>query len=306
MHQRHLLALCLTLLFPAAAVGQAKPQTPAKPATPPAAQTTAAPASNAKPPSKDEVYFSIARRINAQNNATVSGVVGALGGLIEIKEIVMGADGKATVTVQERAASNASHTQQSIRVMLAPPVAGDKDNKWTWEQFEQGRRFYAAEKLFSYTTGELNGKKQNINAKWAAYAGAVGRQLESGIKAMETAKAVMKTDPGPLSALTSIRSNMAEAIKNNDQDALASIGRDVAGQLDNITTLADNFEPLKANDAYLRLLEEFKAANNATTAMRRDYVETVKVYNETLERLPFALVAYGLEYQRIEPKLTVD
>ena len=306
MNQRHLLALCLALIFPIVAFAQAKPQP--KPATPPAAQTRApaAPVSNAKPPSKDEVYFSIARRINAQNNAAVSGVVGALGGTIEVKEIVMGADGKATVTVQERAASNASYTQKSIRITLAPPAPGDKENKWTWEQFEEARRFYAAEKIFSYTANDLNHKKQAIAGKWAGYAAAVGKQLEAGIKAMETAKAVIKTDPGPLVALVGLRATLAEATKNNDQDAFANVGRDLASQADGVASLGDTFETLKANDAYLRLVDEFKGAGNATTATRRDYVETVKLYNDSLERLPFALVAYGLEFQRIEPKLTVD
>ncbi len=306
MNQRHLLALCLLLVFSVEAFAQAKPQP--KPAPPPVAQTPtpAAPTVKAKPPSKDEVYFSIARRINAQNNTAVSGVVAALDGVIEVKEIVLGADGKATVTVQERAASNAAYTQKTMRIMLGPPVAGDKDNKWTWEQFEEARRFYAVDKIFPYTANDLNRRKQNINAKWANFSASIGKQLEAGIKAMETAKAVIRTDPGPLGALLPLRSTLAEVLKNNDQDALANVSRDLAGSTDSVTGLGDTFEALKANDAYLRLIEEFKAAVNASTALRRDYVEAVKAYNEALERLPYALVAYGLEFQRIEPRLAAD
>ena len=314
MNQRSLPTLWLTFsllaavfsvfVFPVGAFAQARPQP--KPAAPPTAQAPAAAVSNAKPPSKDEVYFSIARRINAQNNTAVSGVVGALGGLIEVKDIVMGADGKATVTLQERTASNAAYTQKSMRIMLAPPVAGDKDNKWTWEQFEEARRFYTTDKIFSYTANDLNRKKQNISAKWANISAGLGKQLEAGIKAMETAKAVIKQDPGPLGALMPLRATLAEVLKNNDQDALVTVSQELNSSTDNITSLGDTYEALKANDAYLRLLEEFKAAVNAVTAMRRDYVEAVKVYNESLERLPYALVAYGLEFQRIEPKLMAD
>lgn len=310
MNQRSLPTFWLAFVLaasvsPAGAFAQARPQP--KPAAPPAAQTPApSPVSNAKPPSKDEVYFAIARRINAQNNTAVSGVVGALGGLIEVKEIAMGADGKATVTVQERTASNAAYTQKSMRIMLAPPVAGDKDNKWTWEQFEEARRFYVVDKIFPYTASDLNRKKQNISAKWANISTGIGKQLEAGIKAMETAKAVIKTDPAPLIALMPLRATLAEVLKNNDQDALVSVSLELNSSTDNITSLGDTFEALKANDAYLRLLEEFKATVNANTAMRRDYFEAVKVYNESLERLPYALVAYGLEFQRIEPKLSAD
>jgi LemA protein len=310
MNQRYLPSWWLALglaafVFSVSAFAQVRPQP--KPAAPPTAQTPApAVAANVKPPSKDEVYFSIARSINAKNNAAVSGVVGALGGVIEVKDIVMGADGKATVTIQERAASNAAYTQKSMRIMLAPPVAGDKDNKWTWEQFEEARRFYATEKIFSYTANDLNRKKQNISAKWANISAGVGKQLEAGIKAMETAKAVIKQDPAPLGALMPLRATLAEVLKNNDQDALVAVSQELNSSTNNITSLGDTHEALKANDAYLRLLEEFKAAANAVTAMRRDYVEAVKVYNESLERLPYALVAYGLEFQRIEPKVTAD
>lgn len=311
MNQRYLLTLYLVLVWSAAgfsvgALAQTRPQPKAALPAAAAAQAPAAAAVKAKPPSKDEVYFSIARLINAKNNATVSSVVSALAGVIEVKEIEIDAEGKALVTVQELAASNAAHTQQSIRIMLAPPVAGDKDRKWTWEQFEQARRFYAVEKIFPYTANELNRKKQNISAKWAAFSAAIGKQLEAGIKAMETAKAVMKTEPAPLAALMPLRATLAEVLKNNDPDALVSVSYELNSSTPNLTALGDTYEALKANDAYLRLLEEFKGAVNATTAMRRDYVETVKVYNETLERLPYALVAYGLEFQRIEPKLTTD
>jgi hypothetical protein len=295
MNYRRLLALVLFLLLPVAVLAQARPQP--KPATP--APQPPAPAVKQKPPSKDEVYFSVARRINAQNNATVSGVVAALDGVIEVKEIVVGADGKALVTVQERAPSNASHTQSSMRLMLAP--AGE--DKWTWEQFEQSRRFYTADKLFSYTSSELNKRKQNITAKWASFATATGKQIETAIKAMETAKAVLKSDPTPLAPFMTSRTALAEALKNSDADAVVSVYRDVAANSEGVATLADSFEALKANDAYLRLIDEFKAAVNATTAMRREYVESVNAYNEALQRLPQALVAYGLEFQPMEPKI---
>ena len=297
MNHRRLFFLLFVLSLPTFVLAQVRPQP--KPATP--APTTPAPAAAAKqkPPSKDEVYFSIGRRINAQNNTAVSGVVAALDGVIEVKDIAVGADGKAIVTVQERAPSNASYTQRSIRIMLAP--AGD--DKWTFEQFEESRRFYAAEKIFSYTSNDLLKKKQNVTAKLAGFNASVMKQFEAAIKAMETAKAVLKSDPPVLSSLVTSRTALLEALKNNEQDTIINIFHELAGNTDAITGLADSNDSLKANDAYLRLIEEFKATVNATNAIRRDYVEAVNVFNESLVRLPFALVAYGLEFQRLEPKI---
>jgi hypothetical protein len=296
MNYCRLFVLFVVLSLPVAGLAQTRPQP--KPATP-APPAAGAPVVKQKPPSKDEVYFSIGRRINAQNNAAVSGVVQALGGLIEVKDIVVGADGKAVITVQELAPSNASHTQSSMRLMLAP--AGD--DKWTWEQFENSRRFYTTDKIFAYTSSELNRRKQNITAKWANFAAATSKQIEAAIKAMETAKAVLKSDPTPLAPFMNSRVALAAALKNNEADAVVSVYRDMAGNSEGVTTLADSYDVLKTNDAYLRLIDEFKAAANATTAMRRDYVESVNTYNEALQRLPVALVAYGLEFQPMEPKI---
>lgn len=295
MNHCRLFVLFAVLSLPVAVFAQARPQP--RPAAP--AAQAAAPAVKQKPPSKDEVYFSIGRRINAQNNTAVSGVVQALGGIIEVKDITVGADGKAIVTVQETAPSNASHTQSSMRLMLAP--AGE--DKWTWEQFENSRRFYTTDKIFSYANGELNKRKQNTAAKWANFAAATGKQIESAIKALETAKAVLKADPTLLAPFMNSRAALAEAVKNNDADAVVSVYRDVVANSEGLPTLADSYDALKANDAYLRLVDEFKAAVNSTTAMRRDYVEAVKQYNESLLRLPLALVAYGLEFQPMEPKI---
>ena len=306
MKQRRIFTLFVIFWsLSAVSLAHAQVRTPPKTAAP-QTQAPAAPVAKQKPPSKDEVYFSIGRRINAQNNTAVSGVVAALDGVIEIKEIVVGADGKATVTVQERTPSNAAYTQKSSRLILTP--AGD--DKWNWEQFEEARRLYAVDRIFSYTQGELGKKKQAITASWAAFTQAISKQNEAGIKALETAKAVLKAEPQQLSALVAIRTALAEAAKTNDAENIANAHlnayRDLTNQTDSIISLADSYDVLKTNDAYLRLIEEFKTAVNTTKGTRRGYAETVNVYNESLVRLPFALVAYGLEFQRIEPKIEAE
>ena len=297
----------LTIGVSAQARKATPPVTPtvAKPAAPPAAQApaptqAAAPAAARKPPNKDEVFFTLARRINQQNaNTSPSALVSVLDGFIEIKEIVPQADGKLLVTIQERAPSNASYTQKSARVKLAP---AEKD-KWTWEEFEEAKRFYPVEKIFPFTQNDLNKKKQAIAAKWANLAMSINKQCDAGLKALETAKAVIKSDPPMLSQWQGYRTALNEALKNNDQDGLLYTYRDIASNSDAIVNLGDNYPDLKTNDAYLRLIEEFKGAINGTTGGKRDYVETVKVYNDTLVRLPFALVASGIDFVRIEPKV---
>jgi LemA protein len=287
MSNRNLLSgVCLLLLC--AAIGRAQ---------------TAAPAAAAKPIKKDEVYFSLARKLNSINESPASALVAELDGLVEVTQIVMGADGKATVTVKERAPSSAAYTNKSTRLVFAPPPTGDK---WTWEQFEENRKFYPVDKLFPYAKDELNKRRAMTAARWSAFITAINKQAESAQKALETAKSVLKTDPPPMAQLVTTRTALAEASKENKLEEMLNAYRELQQQTDAITGLADAYTDLKANDAYLRLIEEFKNAVNVTNAARRDYGQAVAAYNESLVRLPFALVAYGLQFTKIEASIQVD
>ncbi|MGE0883764.1 MAG: LemA family protein [Blastocatellales bacterium] len=262
----------------------------------------AAPA-NAKQMKRDEVYFSLARKINSINESQVSAVVAELDGVIEVTDITLLADGKAEVTVKERAPSNAANTQKSIKLHFTPPPTGEQ---WTWVEFENNRRFYPVERLFPYVQNELNKRKQATVSGWNAYLGTMVKQGEAANKVLDTAKAIIKAEPQPMPIVTASRKAMADAMKENKTEETLNAYNDLSGQTEAITLLGDSYPDLKANDAYLRLLEEFKNSVNVTNAARKNYVQSVDVYNESLLRLPWALAAYGLQFTRMEPKVTAE
>ncbi|MCI0665364.1 MAG: LemA family protein, partial [Acidobacteria bacterium] len=199
--------------------------------------------------------------------------------------------------------SNAAHTNKSTRLKFAPPASGDQ---WTWVEFEDNRRFYAVEKLFPYIKDELGKRRQAANTKWSAFLTTITKQGESANKVLDTAKTIIKTDPSPLAGLTTTRATLNQAIKDNDKDGIVNAYRELAQQSESIITLGDAHGELKANDAYLRLLEEYKNSINVTNVARKDYVQTVEIYNESLVRLPFALAAYGLQFTKIEANITAE
>lgn len=291
MRRREMFSILVLVMIIGLAVVQAK------------AQPKQAPPANAKEMKRDEVYFSLARKINSINESQVSAVVAELDGVIEVTDITLLADGKAEVTVKERAPSNAANTQKSIKLHFAPPVTGEQ---WTWMEFENNRRFYPVERLFPYVKNELNKQKQGTVAGWNAFIGAVVKQGEAANKALDTAKAILKIEPHPTAIVTASRKALADAMKENKTEEMLNAYNDLAGQTEAITLLGDSYPDLKANDAYLRLLEEFKNSVNVTNATRKNYVQSVDVYNESLSRLPWALAAYGLQFTRIEPKVTAE
>ena len=115
---------------------------------------------------KDELYLSVARRLNALNESPSSAIPNELDAVIEVISLTTLPDGKAEATIKERAPSDAAQAGKSIRLIFAPPAAGDKEEKWTWEQFENNRRLYPVDKLFPYAKDELGKRKQATVMGW--------------------------------------------------------------------------------------------------------------------------------------------
>lgn len=254
----------------------------------------------------EDVYFGVAVRLNALNDSPVSAIVPELDGVIEVTNVTMRADGRAEATVRERTPSSAAYTNKSTRLIFAPPAPGDKNQRWIWQEFEENRKFYPVDKLFPYAKDELGKRKQVTVATWNAFLAAINKQGEAASKALETAMAVLKAEPPPLAAVKSARAALAEAMKENKTEEIINAYRELNQQTEPITTLGDTYTDLKANDAYLRLIDEFKNSINATNAARKNYAQSVAAYNEAILRLPFALVAYGLEFHKIEANISEE
>ncbi|HKX28865.1 MAG TPA: LemA family protein [Blastocatellia bacterium] len=254
----------------------------------------------AKQISKDEVFISLAKRINAASESPVSAIVAEIDGVIEVASIAMEADGKALVTVKER---NELSAPKTTRLKFSPPAS---DNQWSWVEFEENRKFYPVEKIFPYAKGELEKRRQLVTGKWGAFVTGTSKQADAAFKVLDTAKAVLKTEPPPLTPFNNVRTTYLQAVKDNDSAGIVAGYRDLSQQTDSILTLGDTYGDLKTNDAYLRLLEEYKNLINLTNAARKDYVRAVESYNESLLRLPFALVAYGLQYTKLDLNLSAE
>jgi hypothetical protein len=265
------------------------------------AQTSATAAG--KEMDKDEVYTSIARRLNAAAESPVTAIVAEVDAIIEVTNVAMEADGKATATVQERAPSEGSTPSKAIRLKFVPPASGDQ---WTWVEFEDKGRFYAVEKLLPVAKNQLGSRRQLTDAKWGAFIASIIKQGEAANKLLETAKSIIKSDPPQLEALKSTRSTLTQALKDNEKDVVVNACLELLQQSESIVSLGDTNSELKANDAYLRLLEEYKKSINASKAVRKEYVQSVETYNDSLVRLPLALVAYGLQFTKIEPNITAE
>jgi len=251
---------------------------------------------------RDEVYRTIARQVNAQTESPMTDVLGVLDELIEVGEItVSDKDGKATVIVKEKVATH-NPTNKTIRLVFAPAAGG----KWVWESFENDRKLYPVERLYPYTKDDLGRRRQVTVVQWGTLVDAMTKQADAAFKVLDTAKVIIRSDPAPLGPVTTARAALAKARETNQADVIISAYKELARAAEPVATLSDSFPDLKTNDAYLRLQDELKGAQNRLAVARKDYVTSVAEYNEYIVRLPFALVAYGLGFQKIEPQIEAE
>lgn len=252
---------------------------------------------------QDEVYFSIARRLNAISESPVSAIVSELDGVVELVSVVMEPDGKALVTVRERMPASAAFPNKSTRMKFAPPTSG---KEWQWVEFEENRRFYPVERLFPYTKNELDRRRQLADRLWSEVVSSMGRQSQGAEKVLATAQAILKKEFDLTKIIGTISEQLGTASKEKDTEAILRSYGELQQNDTALIEFADTNTDLKANDAYLRLFDEYKNAVTVTGRFRKDYVAAVEGYNEALLRLPYAMVAYGLGYTKMEPAITAE
>lgn len=249
---------------------------------------------------KDEVFFSVARKLNQRTDSPVSAIVASLSEVIEVVSVTPGPEGLVTAVVKEKSESNPRSTNKSIKLTFLP--SGEK-NKWKWESFEDNRKLYEVEKLFPYAKERLDKGREQTNQRWEALLVSVFKVGEAATKVLETAKAVLKKDMPATATILKWRVAFAEAAKEGSTETLAEAQGQLDAVVEEIPKLGEENAELKANDAYLRLIEELKTAQTEVRMMRKLYIDSVNGYNDDLQRLPFSLVAYGMEYTRLEPKM---
>jgi LemA protein len=257
----------------------------------------------AKGPTKDEVFFSLARRVNAESQSPVTDVVNALGTLIDVGEITVGPDGKATVIIKELAQSNSRSTNKTIRTLFAP---SSEAGKWTWEQFEDNRKLYPVERLFPYTKERLTSRKQATVDTWNKYLESMTAEGEAAGKVLDTAKVILKNDPPPMNPVKIARTALEEAKKGTEVEPIINAHRELETAIEPVAELGETFPDLKANDAFLRLQEILKGTRAQNLAAKKAYLNAVFVYNDEISRLPFSLVAHGMEFTKVEPKIPAE
>ena len=139
--------------------------------------------------------------------------------------------------------------------------------------------------------GSYNGivsKHETITAKWAQVDNQLQRRNDLIPNLVNTVKGYAAHEKGVFEAVTNARSQWAKA-GTLDEKVKAAGAVDAA--LSRLLFVAENYPNLKANDTFLKLMDELSGTENRIAVERMRYNEAVRDYNVTVRMFPGNIVA---------------
>ena len=148
-------------------------------------------------------------------------------------------------------------------------------------------------------------KKENINAKWAQVDSQLQRRNDLIPNLVGSVKGYAAHEKNLFENITLARSQWANA-KNLEEKVQAAGSLDSA--ISRLLVVVENYPDLKANETFLKLMDELSGTENRIAVERMRYNEAVREYNVAVSIFPGNFIAgmFGLkpatEYFKAEEK----
>lgn len=145
--------------------------------------------------------------------------------------------------------------------------------------------------------GVYNGivtKHETITAKWAQVENQLQRRNDLIPNLVNTVKGYAAHEKTVFTEVTAARSQWAKA-GTVDEKVKAAGAVDAA--LGRLLLVAENYPNLKANDTFLKLMDELSGTENRIAVERMRYNEAVRDYNVTVRMFPGNVIAGMFGYK---------
>lgn len=137
-------------------------------------------------------------------------------------------------------------------------------------------------------------KHETITAKWAQVENQLQRRNDLIPNLVNTVKGYAAHEKTVFQEVTAARSQWAKA-KTTDEKVKAAAGVDTA--LSRLLLVAENYPNLKADQTFLKLMDELSGTENRIAVERMRYNDAVKDYNITVRVFPGNVIANMFGYK---------
>lgn len=155
--------------------------------------------------------------------------------------------------------------------------------------------------------GSYNGlvtAQEGIEARWSEVENQYKRRFEMIPNLVATVEGAADFERSVLTEVVEARAKVGQArlpeTMPTDEKQLQAYMRaqqGLSGALGRLFALSENYPQLKATQGFLSLQDQIEGTENRIAVARRDYIETVRVYNTKRRRVPgnFMAALFGFE-----------
>jgi LemA protein len=129
---------------------------------------------------------------------------------------------------------------------------------------------------------------ETVKASWAQINNQLQRRADLIPNLVNTVKGYAAHERDVLEHLADARARLAGA--RGPQEAIAA-DRELSSALSRLLVIVENYPQLKADQTFMRLMDELAGTENRIAVERRRYNEAVQAYNQARRRFPGSVIA---------------
>jgi LemA protein len=141
----------------------------------------------------------------------------------------------------------------------------------------------------------LVGMDEGVKAAWAQVENQLQRRYDLIPNYVETVKGYAKHEREVFIQVTEARSKVGGA---QTVPQMIEANNELSAALARLLVVVERYPDLKANQNFIRLQDELAGTENRIATERMRYNEAVKVYNQTIRRVPTRIIASLFGFER--------
>lgn len=136
---------------------------------------------------------------------------------------------------------------------------------------------------------------EEINNKWAQVESQLQRRSDLIPNLVQVVQSYARHERGVFKDVADARARMSGAIESNNPGQVAAAEGQFNTALGRLLAVAENYPQLKADQQYIRLMDELAGTENRIAVARMDYNNSVRDYNAYIRQLPQKLTAMVIQ-----------